>query len=462
MNNKHITKISSELDLRPRQVEATAALLGEDATVPFIARYRKEVTGSLDEVEITSIRDRLEQLAELDKRREAIIESLTERDLLTDELAEKIEAAETMAELEDIYLPYRPKRRTRATIAREKGLEPLALLILEQGSIDPAAEAEAFIRRGKGRRHGRRGPGRRAGHHSRDRQRGPAEPRPHARALRRPAAASLRAVVKGKEEEGANYKDYFDWREPVTKAPSHRVLAMLRGENEGFLRLHIAPSETEALMLLKRIPHKGDRRRRHSRWTPPSRTATSACWGRRWRPKSAANSSAARMRRPFESLPRTCASSCWPPRWAQKSVLAIDPGFRTGCKVVCLDRQGKLIHNDTIYPHTGGARAIEAAKTLAKLVEKFATEVIAIGNGTASRETEAFVRGGKPAGRDSHRDGQRERRVDLLGLRGRPRGVPGPGRHRARGGLDRPPPDGPAGRTGENRSQVHRRRAVSA
>jgi len=390
MNHKHITKISTELDLRPRQIEATAGLLGEDATVPFIARYRKEATGSLDEVAITSIRDRLEQLAELDKRREAIIQSLTERDLLTDELAEQIEAAEAMAELEDIYLPYRPKRRTRATIAREKGLEPLAQLIFDQGDIDPAAEAEAYISEEMGVATVEDAlAGARdiiAETVSEDQQ-----SRAHMRQLYAAGGSISSSVVKGKEEDGANYKDYFDWREPVTKSPSHRVLAMLRGENEGFLRLHIAPSEIEALMLLKRFHIKGA--------GPASQqvdVAVEDSYKRLLGPSMETEIRGELKRRADEEAIRVFAANLRQLLLAaplgEKRVLAIDPGFRTGCKVVCLDRQGKLIHNETIYPHTGGARAAEAAKTLAKLVEKFATEIIAIGNGTASRETEAFVR----------------------------------------------------------------------
>jgi uncharacterized protein len=254
--NNHISKIAKELNLNIRQVQSTAQLLGEDATVPFIARYRKEATGSLDEVAITSIRDRLAQLAELDKRREAIIQSLSERELLTDELGQQINAAETMAELEDIYLPYRPKRRTRATIAREKGLEPLAMLIMLQKTRDIESEAARFINEEKGvvcvedALSGARDII--AEMVSEDQ-----EARANMRELYTRRAVVTSSVVKGRDEEGAKYKDYFEWSEPVSSAPSHRVLAMMRGEKEGFLKLHIAPTEAECINALCRYFVRG-------------------------------------------------------------------------------------------------------------------------------------------------------------------------------------------------------------
>lgn len=390
MNTNHITKISAELSLRPRQVEATAELLSQDATVPFISRYRKEATGSLDEVQITAIRDRLEQLAELDKRREAILQSLTERDLLTDELAAQINAAETMAELEDIYLPYRPKRRTRATIAREKGLEPLATLILAQGNIDPLLEAEAFISEEKGVAS------------ADDALAGARDIIAELVSEDQPTRANMRefytyqgnissTLVKDKQEEGAKYKDYFDWREPITKAPSHRVLAMMRGENEGFLRVRVAPSEEDALAILKRNFVRGI--------GPASEQVDMAVddsYKRLLGPSMETEIRNELKRRADEEAIRVFAANLrqllLAPPLGGKRVLALDPGFRTGCKVVCLDSQGKLIHNENIYPHTGGAKAIEATKILQALCAKFSIEVIAIGNGTASRETEAFVR----------------------------------------------------------------------
>lgn len=390
MNTKHITKIARELNLNQRQVQATAELLDQDATVPFIARYRKEATGSLDEVNIASIRDRLSQLAELDKRREAIIGSLTERELLTDELATQIDAAETMAELEDIYLPYRPKRRTRATIAREKSLEPLAAVIMIQRIADLEAEAAKFVNEELGvatvedALSGARDII--AESVSEDQP-----TRAHMRELYTKKAVMSSSLIKDKADEGAKYKDYFDWKEPITSAPSHRVLAMMRGEKEGFLKLRIAPNEEEALSGLRRHFVTGT-----GAASEQVTLAVEDSYKRLLGPsmeteirndlKLRADQEAIRV---FAENLRELLLS---PPLGQKNVLALDPGFRTGCKVVCLDRQGKLIHNDTIYPHTGGHKAEEAGSTVRKLCERFGTEVIAIGNGTASRETEAFVR----------------------------------------------------------------------
>ena len=258
MNEKHINTIAKELNNRPRQVLATAELLEEGATVPFIARYRKEVTGSLDEVVITAIRDRLSQLQELDKRRESILKSLQERELLTDELKEAILAAQTMTTLEDIYLPYRPKRRTRATIAREKGLEPLAGILFEQGErIDPLTEATAFVDPETGVESVEDAlAGARdiiAEWVNEDQ-----EARVKMRALYADKGVFRTKVTPGKETEGAKYRDYFDLEEPVATAPSHRVLAMRRGEKEGLLNLRVSPSEDEALSLMESLFVKGD------------------------------------------------------------------------------------------------------------------------------------------------------------------------------------------------------------
>ena len=252
MNDRHIIKIAKELNLKEKQVEATAILLEDDATIPFIARYRKEVTGSLDEVEITAIRDRIEQLSELDKRREAILKSLEERELLTDDLKEKIVAAETMTELEDIYLPYKPKKRTRAIIAKEKGLEPLALLIFEQGDINFEEESAKFIDIEKGVNTPEEAlAGARdiiAEMINEDKT-----ARERMRELYVKSAVLTSALIKGKEEDGIKYKDYYEWKEPAQNAASHRLHAMFRGENELFLRLEIQPPEEDAFGLLERL-----------------------------------------------------------------------------------------------------------------------------------------------------------------------------------------------------------------
>lgn len=393
MNSTHINKIAHELDIRPGQVEATAQLLEQDATVPFIARYRKEATGSLDEVAIAAIRDRLGQLAELDKRRDAILDSLRERDLLTPELEKQISAAETMAVLEDIYLPYRPKRRTRATIAREKGLEPLAAVILVQKTNPPTdleSEAAKFVSEEKGVASVEDAlAGARdiiAETVSEDQQ-----TRADMRELFTRSGSMSSVVAKGKEEEGAKFKDYFDWRESLSTAPSHRVLAMMRGEKEGFLRLHIAPPEDIAL---------GRLHGRFVRGSVPAseqvRMAVEDSYKRLLAPSMETEIRAELKRRADEEAIRVFAANLrellLSPPLGQKNVLAIDPGFRTGCKVVCLDRQGKLIHNETIYPHTGEKGLREAGASLLGLAKRFGIEVIAIGNGTASRETESFVR----------------------------------------------------------------------
>ena len=389
MNINHINKVARELSLNPGQVKSTAELLEQDATVPFISRYRKEATGSLDEVEITAIRDRLGQLAELDKRREAILESLTERELLTDELNQQILAAETMAVLEDIYLPYRPKRRTRATIAREKGLEPLALVILAQ-KADPAAEAAAFVSEENGVASVEEAlAGARdiiAEIVSEDQQ-----ARADMRELFTHNSSISAIVAKGKEEEGAKYKDYFDWSESAANAPSHRILAMMRGENEGFLRLHIAPPEDNALNRLQSQFVTGS--------NPASEQvdlAVQDSYKRLLAPSMETEFRAELKRRADEESIRVFGTNLrellLAPPLGQKNVLALDPGFRTGCKVVCLDKQGKLIHNDTIYPHTGDQKSRDAGVKLLDLCKRFNIEVIAIGNGTASRETESFVR----------------------------------------------------------------------
>jgi uncharacterized protein len=394
---EHLRKIASELSLRPQQVSATAELLEGGATIPFIARYRKELTGSLDEVAVTAIRDRLNQLQELDDRRDSIIKSLEERELLTDELKEQIMQAETLAELEDIYLPYRPKRRTRATIAREKGLEPLAEMIFAQDSaVDPEAEAGAFVDPDKGIESVEDAlAGARdivAEWVSEDQT-----ARAKIRELFSGEGSFQTKVLKDMEEEGRKYEDYFDWNEPVAKSPSHRILAMRRGAREGFLRLQVTAPEERALQILERLFVKG-----RSACSEQVREAVTDSYKRLLSPSMETEILAATKLRADAEAIKVFAENLrqllLAPPLGQKSVLAIDPGFRTGCKVVCLDKQGGLKHNDVIFPfQSAKLAASEAAKT-ASLCEKFEIEAIAIGNGTAGRETEAFIRGIKFAG----------------------------------------------------------------
>ncbi|MFA5863423.1 MAG: Tex family protein [Phycisphaerae bacterium] len=384
MNELHILKIAAELKLNPTQVLATGVLLEEDATVPFIARYRKEATGSLDEVQITAIRDRLIQLMELDTRREAILKSLDERNLLTDELKEKIQEAQTLAVLEDIYLPYRPKRRTRATIAKEKGLEPLADLLWAQGPIDPVAEAQTFVNAEKGVETAQDAL---AG--ARDiiaeRVNEDQAARAKMRDFFNQKGMFISTVIEEKKEEGIKFKDYFDWSEPVATAPSHRVLAMMRGENEGVLTLRVAPPEEEAIAILESLAVKGD--------GPVSQQVKEAVQDSYKRLLLSSMETEIRMeakKRADEVAIKVFAENLrellMAPPLGQKNVLAIDPGFRTGCKVVCLDRQGKLLHHDVIFPTQSDAKL-----TIMALCERFKIEAIAIGNGTASRETQTFI-----------------------------------------------------------------------
>ncbi len=393
MLDRFIARIAAELNLPATKVSATARLLGESATVPFIARYRKEVTGSLDEVAITSIRDRLAQLTELEQRREAILKSLSERQLLSDVLKVAVEGADTLSALEDLYAPFRPKRRTRATIAKEAGLEPLAdLLFNEQATIDPLAVAAAFVSLEKsvpdvaaalaGARDIL------AERFSED-----AATRSRLRELYWESAQVRSKVMMGKEAEGAKFKDYFDWTEPVSKIPSHRMLAMRRGEEEGVLLVRITPLEESAIAILEGLFVQ-------ARETPGAeqvRLAAVDSFKRlvgfaieaevRIESKKRADQEAIRV---FSENLRELLLA---PALGQKNVLALDPGFRTGCKTVVLDRQGKLLHHDVIYATAGGTHQVaQAGEKVRDFVTRFAIEAIAIGNGTASRETEQFIR----------------------------------------------------------------------
>jgi uncharacterized protein len=392
MNESHILKIAGELKVQPRQVTATAKLFAEGATVPFIARYRKEATGSLDEVAIMNIRERLLGLAELDQRRESILKSLTERNLLTDELKSAIAKAETVTTLEDIFQPYRPKRRTRATIAKEAGLEPLAdLLFQQQSTANPDTEAKAFVNAEKGVADVAAAL---AG--ARDilaeRISDDAQARAKLRELFWSAAVVKSKVAFEKEEAAAKFKDYFNWSEPVAKIPSHRMLAIRRGESEGLLMMRIQPPEEDALALIEPLFATGK-----GPAAEQVRLAVQDSYKRllgqaieveiRIESKKRADTEAIRVF--SDNLRELLLSS----PLGRKNVLAIDPGFRTGCKVVCLDRQGKLLHNDVIYPTASSSGEVrEAAEAVLSMIRKFQIEAIAIGNGTASRETEAFVK----------------------------------------------------------------------
>jgi protein Tex len=386
----HDKKIAAELSITEKQVSATVALLDEGATVPFISRYRKEVTGTLDEVQVTTIRDRVQQLRDLDKRREAILKSLTDMGKLTPELEKAINAAETMVLLEDIYLPYRPKRKTRATTAREKGLQPLADLLLEQKRIDVELEATKFIDEEKGVKSLEEALGGArdiiAEFISEN-----AEVRTQMRSLFIEKGIFQSKVVEGKEEAGIKYKDYFDWSESVKTAPSHRVLAMRRGEKEEILWLDLKPEEEEAVDLLERTFLIGNNPSAdqvkqaiadgYKRLLKPSMETEVRLFTKKNADEEAIRVFAENARQLLLGAPL-----------GQKRTMAIDPGFRTGCKVVCLDEQGQLLEYTAIFPHTGHGQAKEAEKTTRHLFEQYNIEAIAIGNGTAGRETEVFVR----------------------------------------------------------------------
>lgn len=389
--------MAKELKFSPVQVRAVSELLEGGATIPFIARYRKEATGSLDEVAVAAIRDGLARLDALEKRAAAVLKSIEEQGKLTDELRERVLAAATLSELEDIYLPYRPKRRTRAAVAREKGLEPLAdLLFAQAAGTDPAREAAAFIDPEKGVENAED-----ALSGARDiiaeRVSEHAGVRARLRALFSECGKLRAKLVPGKEAEALQYRDYFDWDEALATAPSHRVLATRRGEKEGFLAVHAEPPEAEALSVVESAFVRGD--------SAAAREVRAACqdgWKRLLDPsleteirqglKERADAEAIRI---FADNLRHLLMAA--PLGA-KRVLALDPGYRTGCKTVCLDAQGKLLKYETVFPHTGEQAAARAAERVRALVSECGVEAVAIGNGTAGRETETFVRGlGLPA-----------------------------------------------------------------
>jgi uncharacterized protein len=385
----NVSLVAIELGVSAEQVQHTANLLADGATVPFIARYRKEVTGSLDEVAITTIRDRLEQLAELDKRRGSILVSLEERELLTEELAERLSNSRSLAELEDIYLPFRPKRRTRATIAREKGLEPLAQLLLAQTGerIDVAEYVNPD--NGVADDDDALGGARDiiAEIVSED-----ADARGELRQLFSARARLTSTVVKKRHDEATKYRDYFDWGELVERAPSHRVLAVLRGSNEGLLTVHACPEEADVLVRL-------DRRFARGRGFAAEQVqqAIRDAYKRLLLPALERETLRIAKARADEDAIHIFVTNVrellMAPPLGGKRVLAIDPGYRTGCKVVVLDALGTLQDNTTIFPTQGKGAREEAARMLRELVKRFSSEAVAVGNGTAGRETEEFVQG---------------------------------------------------------------------
>lgn len=386
--NNHTELIAKELNLSVKQISNTIKLLNEGATIPFISRYRKEMTGNLDELQVAAVRDLSSKYTELEKRKETILSTIAEQGKLTDELKKRIGECYNSTELEDLYLPYKPKRRTRATIAREKGLEPLAKVMLKQQERNLTLIAEKYITdtvesiedalsgardiiaewlnenekiRNTVRKHFNR-------------------------------SATIRSnVVKKKESEAAKYSDYFDYEEAVNRCPSHRFMAMQRGKSEGFLTVSIAPPDGPVIEEIERIIIKSS-----GEAAEQLRISVSDAYKRLILPsienefttglKAKADDEAIRVF--AENLRQLLLS----PPLGQKSVLAIDPGYRTGCKVVCLDKQGNLLHNETIYPHQPRNESGKAMSKLANLTDTFKIEAIAIGNGTASRETESLIK----------------------------------------------------------------------
>ncbi|MCO6469044.1 MAG: RNA-binding transcriptional accessory protein [Bacteroidales bacterium] len=382
--------IATGLGIKPKQVTSVLLLLEQGATIPFVARYRKELTEELNEEEITAIRDGYEKLTEITKRRESIINTLKETGQLTDDLELQLNNAVTLSELEDIYLPYRPKRKTRASVARDRGLEPLAKLLMRQQYDDVEKTARKYVNFEKEIttvEHALEG--------ARDII---AEwvsenkvARERLRTLYRKRATIKSEVVKAKIEMAQNFSNYFDFEEPLDRSPSHRILAMLRGENEGFLRLQIAPPPNLALQILEKIFVKNE-----SSAAQHVLLAVQDSYKRLLQPalenefradaKERADKEAIRI---FVDNVRQLLMA---PPLGQKRVLAIDPGFKTGCKIVCLDEQGKLLHNETIYPHPPQNEVRQSIAKIEQLVDAYKIDAIAIGNGTGGRETERLVR----------------------------------------------------------------------
>ena len=387
-----IQLIAQRLNLREKQVEQTIALLDEGATIPFISRYRKEATGGLDEVAVAAVAEQHRQLDELEHRKAFVLETIEAQGALTDELRARITACWDATEIEDIYLPFKPKRRTRAQMAREKGLEPLAQRLLLRPNSDPEQEAEGFLTDEVGTVD-------EALQGARDIIAEQISEDEHSRqTLRRiysREAVITSKAVKGKSEtpEAAKYRDYFEWSEPLKRCTSHRLLAMRRGESEGVLRVTITPADDERAteQVARRYVKSG------TRAAEQVEMAAGDAYKRLLRPSIETEFAASSKEQADEEAIRVFATNLKQLLLAaplgQRRIMGIDPGFRTGCKVVCLDAQGALLHNETIYPHPPKNETVRSEQTLRRLLKDYAVEAVAIGNGTAGRETEELVRG---------------------------------------------------------------------
>ena len=393
MTKEHLEIISKELSISLQQVSATIKLLEEGGTIPFISRYRKELTGSLDEVQIGSIQTLLQKLIEIDKRKETVLHTIDEQGKLTDSLKKKILSIYDMNELEDIYLPYKPKRKTKASVAKEKGLEQLADIIMEQSQTGLEAIAKKFISSSKGVKTIEEAlQGARdiiAEQISED-----LKVRTAIRNQYKKSAMVKCGVLKGKEEEGIKYKDYFSFEEPLNKCASHRFLAIMRGVNENILKLSISTESTTCISDIQTIVIKKNSSSEikdqlnlaiqdgYKRLLQPSIETEYRNMTKEKADEDAIQVFSKNLRQLLLSSPL-----------GQKIILGLDPGFRSGCKVVCIDAEGNLLYNTTIYPHPPQNDTVLAEKTIKDLVTKYKIQAFAIGNGTASRETESFIRG---------------------------------------------------------------------
>ena len=379
--------IASALNIAERQVENTLSLLNGGATIPFISRYRKEATGGLDEVQIGEIKERYDKLSEIAKRKETILKTIEEQGKLTADLKKRIDACWDATELEDIYLPYKPKRKTRAEVARQKGLEPLATILMMQRENNLSSRARSFIKgEVKDEEDALKGARDIIAEQVSEDERS----RNQIRNQFSRQAIITSKVVKGKEEEAAKYKDYFDFSEPLKRCTSHRLLAIRRGEAEGLLKVSISPNDEECTERLERSYVRGN-----NECSRQVQEAVRDAYKRLLKPSIETEFAALSKEKADEEAIRVFAGNLrqllLAPPLGQKRVMGIDPGYRTGCKIVCLDAQGNLLHNETIYPHPPKSEHGASARKLTKLVEQYQVEAIAIGNGTASRETEAFV-----------------------------------------------------------------------
>ncbi|GHT51616.1 RNA-binding protein [Bacteroidia bacterium] len=379
--------IAQSLAIPERQIAKTIDLLDDGSTIPFISRYRKEATGGLDEVQIGDIKQLYEKLQELSKRKETILNSIDEQGKLTPELADRINNSWDSTELEDIYLPYKPKRTTRAEIARKKGLEPLAKIIMAQNENNVSHRAEQFITAEvKDAEEALQGARDIIAEWVNENE----SARHTVRNIFNREAVITSKIIKGKEAEAAKYRDYFEFSEPLAKCSSHRLLAMRRGEAEGFLRVNISPDDEYCLENLNKrfVKSKNEAAEQveiavkdgYKRLLKPGIETEFAALSKEKADRQAIKVFAENLRQLLLSPPL-----------GQKRVMGIDPGFRTGCKIVCLDAQGTLLHNETIYPHPPQQETTKASAKILSLVQAYQVEAIAIGNGTAGRETEQFI-----------------------------------------------------------------------